>query len=128
MPTPNYRIAKRKQSFQRELDQGLEDIRDDCIAMFINSGLKQKEVTARGGPTPGTISKWLYRETRFPRYQTIASFAAAMGAKLVIVDRSTKRAEVAPIKPETAQHSPRKRPEMPPKKTRLRNGKLGKRA
>ena len=70
---------------QREQLEALEDMRDDCIALFVNSGLRQKDIHERGGPTPGTISKWLYKETFFPRYSTIDSFLRAMGYALTPV-------------------------------------------
>lgn len=68
----------RKRPLVRENNEQLEDLRDDCIALFINSGLTQKEISNRGGPTPQTISKWLYKETHFPRYSTIESFLLAL--------------------------------------------------
>lgn len=73
-----YSRKNRKRPLEREQNEQLENLRDDCIALFINSGLKQKDITARGGPTPTTISKWLYKETHFPRYQTIESFLLAL--------------------------------------------------
>lgn len=79
---------ERRTPFQRETSDRLEALRDDCIALFINSGLTQQEIHARGGPTPATISKWLYKETMFPRMNTIISFAAALGGDLVIMGRA----------------------------------------
>jgi len=73
----------RKTPLQREQLEALEDMRDDCIALFLNSGLRQKDIHERGGPTPSTISKWLYKETFFPRYSTIDSFLRAMGYALM---------------------------------------------
>jgi transcriptional regulator with XRE-family HTH domain len=64
-------------------------MRDDCIALFVDSGLTQKQVHERGGPTPGTISKWLYGETLFPRLSTIISFSIALGARVQIVSTHT---------------------------------------
>lgn len=78
----------RRKPFEREIDDDLEALRDDCIALFLNSRLTQKDIHAAGGPTPGTISKWLYKETLFPRYQTIASFTRALGCRLVVVDKA----------------------------------------
>ena len=72
----------RRTPLVREQLEKLEDMRDDCIALFINSKLTQKEIHERGGPTPGTISKWLYKETFFPRYSTIDSFLRALGFAL----------------------------------------------
>jgi hypothetical protein len=56
--------SERKTPFQREQNQKLENLRDDCIALFIDSGYTQKQIHERGGPTPATISKWLYGETQ----------------------------------------------------------------
>lgn len=75
----------RRTPFQREQDEKLEQMRDDCIAVFIDSGLTQKQIHERGGPTPQTISKWLYGETHFPRYASIESFLAALGHELMPV-------------------------------------------
>lgn len=91
---------ERKTPFKREPLTDLEDLRDDCIALFQNSGLTQKEIHARGGPTPHTISKWLYKETVFPRLDTIRAFVQALGGNLVIempgsldIRRSKKKEE-----------------------------------
>jgi hypothetical protein len=78
---------ERKNPLKRQLDRELEDLRDDCIALFINSGLTQKQIHERGGPTPTTISKWLYKETHFPRLNTLQSFTAALGYGLQIAPR-----------------------------------------
>jgi transcriptional regulator with XRE-family HTH domain len=75
----------RRTPLVREQLEKLEDMRDDCIALFVNSKLTQKEIHERGGPTPGTISKWLYKETFFPRYATIDSFLRALGYALTPV-------------------------------------------
>jgi hypothetical protein len=75
---------ERKRPLVRENLEQLENLRDDCIALFINSGLRQKDITNRGGPTPQTISKWLYKETHFPRYSTIESFLMALGYGLTV--------------------------------------------
>jgi hypothetical protein len=77
--------SERKTPFQREQNQKLENLRDDCIALFINSGLTQKQIHERGGPTPTTISKWLYGETHFPRYASIEAFLLALGHELMPV-------------------------------------------
>jgi transcriptional regulator with XRE-family HTH domain len=71
--------SERKRPLERAQNQQLEDLRDDCIALFINSGLRQKDIHAAGGPTPQTISKWLYKETFLPRYDTLERFLLALG-------------------------------------------------
>lgn len=75
----------RRTPFQREQDEKLEGLRDDCIALFIDSGLSQKQIHERGGPTSQTISKWLYGETHFPRHSSIQTFLAALGHELMPV-------------------------------------------
>lgn len=73
---------------QRDPERELEDIRDDCIAVFLNSGMTQQQVHEAGGPTPNTISKWLYKETRFPQFVTIRSLLKACGGDLVVMSAS----------------------------------------
>jgi hypothetical protein len=77
-------MAKRKDPPKRQPLVPLEDLRDDCIAVMINSGLSPKQVRERGGPTPATTSKWLYRETVFPQLATIRAMLNACGHDLVI--------------------------------------------
>lgn len=79
---------ERKNPLQKVQSAKLEDLRDDCVALFIDSGLTQKELHARGGPTPQTISKWLYKETFFPRYDTIERFLLALDHELMPVSRA----------------------------------------
>lgn len=74
---------ERSSPYQRDPITNLEDLRDDCIALFINSRLTMKQVHENGGPTPGTISKWLYKETRFPRMDSIRALLQALGYDLV---------------------------------------------
>lgn len=80
-----------KQTPKRDPEPQLEDIRDDCIAIFLNSGMTYEEVHANGGPTHNTITRWLYKETRFPQFATIRTFLKACGSDLVVV--SAKRAD-----------------------------------
>lgn len=65
----------------------LEDLRDDSIAVMINSGQTLKRVHERGGPTPQTISKWLYRETRFPQLATVRALLNACDHDLTVVSK-----------------------------------------
>lgn len=94
-------MAKRINPIQDQIDYELEFLRDDCIALFVDSGLTQKQIYNQGGPTPGTISKWIYKETRFPRLNSILSFLLALGYRLdVVVDLDntksrTKRLELS---------------------------------
>jgi hypothetical protein len=74
---------ERSTPYQTEPRTSLEDLRDDCVALFINSGLSMKQVHLNGGPTPSTISKWLYHETRFPRMDSIRALMQALGYDLV---------------------------------------------
>jgi hypothetical protein len=82
----------RRTPLQREPLADLEDIRDDCIAIFLNSGLTQKQVHEAGGPTPQTISKWLYKETHFPRLDTVRAFYRAVTYDLIPVPLEEARA------------------------------------
>lgn len=78
-------MSKFKQTPKRDPEPQLEDIRDDCIAIFLNSGMTYEEVHANGGPTHNTITRWLYKETRFPQFATIRTFLKACGSDLVVV-------------------------------------------
>jgi hypothetical protein len=53
----------------------------------MNSDMTMKAVHEAGGPTPQTISKWLYKETRFPRMDSIRAFLQALGYDYVIMPR-----------------------------------------
>jgi hypothetical protein len=87
-----------KQTPKRDPEPYLEDIRDDCIAIFLNSGMTQEQVHQNGGPTHTTITRWLYKETRFPQFATVRSFLNACGADLVAVSSSrAARMKEAPI-------------------------------
>lgn len=77
----------RKTPLKRKPLASLEDLRDDCIALFLNSGLTQKQVHERGGPTPQTITRWLYKETVFPRMDTIRGILQALGADVVVLPK-----------------------------------------
>lgn len=66
----------------------LEDLRDDSIAVMLNSGQTLKRVHERGGPTPQTISKWLYRETRFPQLATVRALLNACDHDLVVMSKN----------------------------------------
>lgn len=114
---------QRKTPFTREQDAALEDLRDDCIALFINSGLTQKQLHERGGPTPQTTSKWLYKETQFPRYSTIESFAYACGYGLTLAPLTAiARAHEQPIARRLGLDiALAGRPRMPAKKRKVRS-------
>jgi hypothetical protein len=79
----------RKQPLKREPITDLEDLRDDCIALYRNSGLSFSQVHANGGPTPQTVSKWLYKETHFPRLDTMRALTKAVGGEMIIVGSKT---------------------------------------
>ena len=63
----------------REPRADLEDLRDDTIAVVLNSGLTFQQIEDQGGPTRNTISKWLYKETKFPRLDTARSILQICG-------------------------------------------------
>ena len=50
--------------------------------------MTMKQVHVSGGPTPQTISKWLYKETRFPRMDSIRAFLQALGFDYVIMPQA----------------------------------------
>lgn len=79
--------------FAREPIAKLEDLRDDCIAVVRNSRLTFNQIRERGGPSPQTLSKWLYRETRFPQLATIRAALLACDHDFSI----TPQAEVTRI-------------------------------
>lgn len=102
---------------KRRPDTSLEDLRDDTIALFLNSGLSQKQVHAKGGPTPQTITRWLYKETMFPRLDTVRATLRALGADLVVAPNSTVLEMTAPPIEERLglSISIDRRPKMPPR-------------
>lgn len=100
----------RKSSTKREPLTSLEDLRDDCIAVVINSRMGFKRVHERGGPTPQTISKWLYRETQFPQLATVRAMLLACDHELTIAPKGSARIER--INPDGEEHV-----SMPPKRT-----------
>lgn len=79
----------RKTPFKREPISDLEDIRDDCVALFLNSELSFEQVHANGGPTGQTVSKWLHKETMFPRLDTVRAMIKACGGNLTVVGART---------------------------------------
>jgi hypothetical protein len=81
---------KKEEKTERKPLVDLEDIRDDSIAVMINSGQTLKRVHERGGPTPGTISKWLYRETRFPQLATVRALLNACDHDLAVVSHGAQ--------------------------------------
>jgi hypothetical protein len=95
---------------KREPLTDLEDLRDDCVAVVLNSGHSFKRVHERGGPTPQTISKWLYRETMFPQLATVRAMLKACDHELTIAPKGSDR--IKRINPEGAEHV-----SMPPKET-----------
>lgn len=79
---------ERKTPYVREPLVTLEDLRDDCIALFRDSGLSMKQVHEQGGPTPNTVARWLYGETKFPRLDSMRALFKAVGGEIMIVGPS----------------------------------------
>ncbi len=77
----------RKSKNVREPIAELEDLRDDCIGIALESRMSFKDIHARGGPTPSTIGKWLYRETRFPQLATVRAVLRACDYDLSVSRR-----------------------------------------
>lgn len=106
-----------KKPTKREPLTSLEDLRDDCIAVVINSGQSFKRVHERGGPTPQTTSKWLYRETQFPQLATVRAMLKACDHELTIAPKNSQR--IQRINPEGEE-----KVVMPERKTAPRVGRL----
>jgi hypothetical protein len=106
----------RSTPLKREPIARLEDLRDDCIALFINSGMTQQEVHALGGPTPATISNWLYKITKFPRLDTMRALVQAVGGDLVVVsaERAKELRTLSYGDRLNLDVTPLSRPRMPP--------------
>lgn len=83
------RKKDRKTPFVMEPRADLEDMRDDSVALFLNSKMSFEEVHAAGGPTGPTVSKWLYKETRFPRLDTMRALCRAVGGDIRVVGAKT---------------------------------------
>jgi hypothetical protein len=111
-------FRNRKAPLQRKPLAQLEDLRDDCIALFLNSKMTMKQVHAQGGPTEVTIRRWLYKETRFPRMDTVRSLLLALGADMVVRPRDQAEAEYQqPIAARLGLDiSVDRHPKMPPRK------------
>lgn len=109
-------MAKSKAT-KREPLTSLEDLRDDCIAVVINSGQSFKRVHERGGPTPQTTSKWLYRETQFPQLATVRAMLKACDHELTIAPKNSSR--IQRINPEGEE-----KVVMPEKKSAPKVGRL----
>jgi len=92
----------RKSPLKREPLTSLEDIRDDCIAVVLNSGQSFQKVHERGGPTPQTIGKWLYKETMFPQLATVRAMLNACGHEITIAPKGSSR--IQRINPEGEEH------------------------
>lgn len=103
-------MAKFKKPTKREPIASLEDLRDDCVAVVINSGQSFKRVHENGGPTPQTTSKWLHRETQFPQLATVRAMLNACGHEITIAPKGSTR--IQRINPEGEGHVV-----MPPKPT-----------
>jgi hypothetical protein len=70
---------------RREPIAELEDLRDDTMGIALETRMSFKEIHAQGGPTPQTISKWLYRETRFPQLATVRAILRPCGFDLSVI-------------------------------------------
>ena len=80
-------MAKTKGFYKRTPIAELEDLRDDCIGIVLDSNMTFKQVHEKGGPTPQTIGKWLYRETRFPQLATVRAMLNACDHDLTITPK-----------------------------------------
>lgn len=91
----------------------LEDLRDDTIAVVLNSGYSFERVHREGGPTAQTLRKWLYRETRYPRLDSVRSTLQACGYDFFVLpqtvmnsERNGGNPEIKSLRPSTTQKLP----------------------
>lgn len=80
-------MARRAKTAPREPLTDLEDLRDDCIGIALETKMTFKDIHEKGGPTPQTSAKWLYRETRFPQLATIRAMLRACDYDLTVAPR-----------------------------------------
>jgi len=89
------RVIKSAEQWQKELRRQevhpIEDIRDDVVSLIRNAGLDFVEVERRGGPMAGTISKWFYKETKRPQFQSLQRALHAVGKDFFIGDRNASK-------------------------------------
>lgn len=111
-------MAKTKTT-KREPLTSLEDLRDDCIAVVINSGMSFKRVHEKGGPTPQTTSRWLYRETQFPQLATVRAMLKACDHEITIAPKNSVRIQRINSEGETKVVMPEKK--AAPKASRLKH-------
>ena len=78
-------MARKARFTRREPIVELEDLRDDTIGIALETRMSFKEIHEKGGPTPQTIAKWLYRETRFPQLATVRAILKPCGYDLSVV-------------------------------------------
>ena len=78
----------RKSFTRREPIAELEDLRDECIGIALETKRSFKDIHEKGGPTPQTIAKWFYRETRFPQLATVRAILRACDYDLVVGRRN----------------------------------------
>jgi hypothetical protein len=108
-------MASRRSMTKREPIAELEDIRDDCIGIALETKMSFKQIHENGGPTPQTQSKWLYRETRFPQLATIRAMLRACDYDLTVT-------RVGEFEPHRFSHAGIKYPKPAKKKAPRRNG------
>lgn len=99
----------------REPLADLEDIRDDCIGIALETKMSFKDIHSKGGPTPQTSAKWLYRETRFPQLATIRAMLRACDYDITIAPRGE-------MEPRRFSHAGITYPQTRKKKAPRRNG------
>ncbi len=102
----------------REPRTDLEDLRDDTIAVVLNSRMTFRQVQEKGGPTQQTISKWLYRETKFPRLDTIRATLQACDYDFVVVPINREPEVTGGPAVEIRRQRPKTELALPPRKRR----------
>jgi hypothetical protein len=108
-------MARRAKISKREPLADLEDLRDDCIGIALETKMSFKDIHEKGGPTPQTSAKWLYRETRFPQLATIRAMLRACDYDLSVTPTED-------FEPRRFSHSGITYPQVRKKKAPRRNG------
>lgn len=101
----------------REPRTDLEDLRDDTVAVVLNSKHTFKDIQELGGPTKQTLSKWLYKETKFPRLDTVRSILKICGYDLAVMPVTSKLSAGVST---TGTRRPRTKNKLPERKRRAK--------
>ncbi len=68
----------------------IEDLMENTISILRNSRLSYVEIRARGGPSAGTLTKWVARETKRPQLNTIRAALDACDMDILFVPKKRR--------------------------------------